>query len=334
VEGGPDKETLMVGDFQNYCNTVIPRLDEALRAELSLIVGDAATNHDASLEVLMEGGKMIRGCLLCMLTETFGGTLVSAIPRAVAVELIHGATLIHDDFVDQDSMRRNSPAIWTLEGARRAVLLGDIIFATTIKRMNDLSREDGMVVSHAIAQVSKGAFQEPLDAVDLAKGIRSGRADGKLYEKIIHLKTGILFGAACRLAAIAAQESRAHGEKCCRYGSRIGEAYQIADDMKEVRHHLKKGAIRAEEMAFLAPAFLHFMEEAKPHILSVLESEGVQLEEPLLSFFQRTVTAMEAEIERRLSRAISEVEGVFPRNEYQGLAKKAPWDLIRMFHES
>jgi hypothetical protein len=323
----------MAGDFQRYCRELMPRLDEAFRKELFFILGDGDMRDDGALAVLMEGGKMIRGCLLCLITEALGGCLVSALPRAVAVELIHGATLIHDDFVDQDRVRRNRPAIWTLEGARRAVLLGDIIFAATIKRMNDLSREDGTVASNAISQVSKGAFQEPLDPLALARGIRSGRADGKLYEKIIYLKTGILFGAACQLGAIAAQKGGAFGKTCRRYGSLIGEAYQIADDRKEVIDHLSNRSIRAEEMAFLAPAFLCFLEEATPHVISVLESDGTNLEPPLLGFFRSMATRMDEEIERRLDQAVSEVGGALPQNEYGDLSTRAPWELIQMFQK-
>jgi hypothetical protein len=296
---GPAREELMVGDFQHYCRKLIPRLDEAFTKELSLILSDAPMRDDGALEVLMEGGKMIRGCLLCLISEALGGNLVSALPRAVAVELIHGATLIHDDFVDQDKVRRNRPAVWTLEGARRAVLLGDIIFATTIKRM-----------------------------------IRSGKVPERLYEKIICLKTGILFGAACEWGAIAAQVEELSVKAWSRYGVLIGEAYQIADDMKEVHYHLSNRSIRAEEMAFLAPAFLYFVEEAKPHVLSVLESEGTNLESPLLGFFQIMAKRMKEAIEGRLNRAVSEVDGVLPQNEYRDLTMRAPWDLIQMFHES
>jgi geranylgeranyl pyrophosphate synthase len=324
----------MVRDFQQYCKELMPRLDGAFRKELSLILGDAAMKDAGALEVLMEGGKMIRGCLLCLVTETLGGRMISALPRAVAVELIHGATLIHDDFVDQDRVRRNRPAIWTLEGARRAVLLGDIIFATTIKRMNDLSREDGMVVSHAIAQVSKGAFQEPLDPLDLASRIRSGTVHDKLYEKIIHLKTGILFGSACEWGAMAARVNEGWVHKWSRYGLLIGEAYQIADDMKEVRDHLSSRSIGAEQMALLAPASIYFAKGAEPHVLSVLESDGTALEPPLWSFFQSMAKRMEEAIEGRVKRAISEVDGLLPQSEYRALIMRAPRDLIQMFYES
>ncbi len=178
---------------------VRPRLDEAFNRHLTFLLEDIPLRHAASLGASLEGGKKIRGGLLCMLNSALGGVLESAIPRANAVELIQTASLIHDDFVDQDTVRRNRPATWTLVGARRAVLLGDVMFASAIKMMSDLSQEDGSVISDAIAQVARGAIHEPLDPLLLIGEIESNRLDGRLYEKIIHLKTGILFGAACRL---------------------------------------------------------------------------------------------------------------------------------------
>ncbi|MGD2127424.1 MAG: polyprenyl synthetase family protein [Desulfobacteraceae bacterium] len=320
--------------FQDFCESVIPHLDEAFKRELSLLFKDVAVSDYASLSATLEGGKMIRGCLLCMVSTTLGGNLGSAIPRAVAVELIHGATLIHDDFVDQDRVRRSRPAAWTLEGARRAVLLGDIIFATAIKRMNDLSREDGLVVSHAIAQVSKGAFQEPLEPMDLAREIQSGKVDGSLYEKIIHLKTGILFGAACQMGAIAARADDDLRERWYRYGSFIGEAYQIADDLKEVQHHLSTRSIHSKQMAFLAPAFLYFIKEARPSVLPALETEYSHVQGLLRESFQEALSFMEKEIERRLNSAVSEIEEIFPGNKYGELVRRAPWDLIKMFSQT
>jgi hypothetical protein len=269
-----------------------------------------------------------------MISASLGGTFESAIPRAMAVELIQTATLIHDDFVDQDTSRREMPAAWTIEGARRAVLLGDIIFATAINMMSELSREDGLVVSHAIAQVSRGAFLEPLDPLMLKRKIESNNWGGKLYEKIIRLKTGILFGAACQLGAIAAEANDELRGKCLRYGSRIGEAYQIADDIKEVKQHLLTRSIHSAQMAGLAPTFLYFVEEMRPYIPPILEGNCVDLNGPLLEYFRVAVELMENEIERRLKSAVTEIEHDFPNNEYGELTLSTPWDLIGMFNES
>ena len=319
--------------FKDYCENVIPRLDDSFKSEVSSLLKDMALHHSASMSASLQGGKMIRGCLLCLISESLGGSVRSAIPRAVAVELIHGGSLIHDDFVDQDDMRRNKPAIWTLEGARRAVLFGDIIFASTIKNMNELSRDDGLVVSHAIAQIAKGAFQEPLEPLDLAIAIQSDKVNARVYEKIIHLKTGILFGAACQMGAIAAGGDIEVRERCYRYGSLIGEAYQIADDMKEVRHHISSRAIYSKEMAFLTPAFLYFVKSARPYLLTALKSEYSTIHGPLLTCFQDALPLMGKEIERRLQSAVAETEMLFPQNEFGKLAHKVPWEIIDMFND-
>jgi hypothetical protein len=324
----------MLTCFQEYMETVRPRLEDAFEKELSSLLGNITLRDISSLMTAIEGGKKIRGCLSLMVSDGLGGNFGAAVHRAVAVELIQAATLIHDDFVDQDTVRRDRPAVWTLEGARRAVLIGDVIFATAIKMMSDLSREDCLAVSHAIAQVSKGALHEPLDPAGLAKEIASNRFSGQLYENIIHLKTGILFGTACHLGAIAAEANQELRKISYQYGLRIGEAYQIADDVKEVKLHLLRRTILPKQMAMLAPALLHFTSKMRPFILNVLEGNCTDLEGPVLEFFGAAAEFMENEIEHRLQSAVSEIEENFPNNGYSDLAKRAPQDIIKMFNES
>jgi geranylgeranyl pyrophosphate synthase len=327
-------EFSMFSRFQDYMQWVRPRLDEAFKRHLTLLLEDIPLPHAASLGASWEGGKKIRGGLLCLLNSALGGVLEPAIPRANAMELIQSASLIHDDFVDQDTVRRNRPATWTLVGARRAVLLGDVMFASAIKMMSDLSQEDGSVVSDAIAQVSRGAIHEPLDPLLLIGAIESNRLDGRLYEKIIHLKTGILFGAACRLGAIASRAGGNLRERSYRYGLRIGEAYQIADDMQELKRHLVSRSIDPQQMVLLAPTFLYFVSEMRPHIAAVLKGRRRDVSDVLLEYFRVAIERMQDEIERRLQSAAAELAKDFPENEFSELIRRAPWDLIGMFNES
>jgi len=324
----------MFMSFQDYLKTVRPRLEDALKKELSHLLANIPLRDTAALMSAIEGGKKIRGCLSFMVSDALGGDFESATPRAIAVELIQAATLIHDDFVDQDTLRRNRPAVWTIEGARRAVLIGDVIFATAIEMMGDLSRDDGLAVSHAIAQVSRGALHEPLDPLGLALEIESNGSIGQLYEKIIHLKTGILFGTACHLGAIAAEADHELRRISYRYGLRIGEAYQIADDVQEVKQHLLKCYIFPEEMAILAPALLFFVDEIRPLIPDFLKGKCTDVKGPMSGLLGTAVELMEDEITHRLHSAVSEIEENFPDNEYSELARKAPQDIIMMFNES
>ena len=118
----------MFSSFQDFWRIHKPILDEAFRRQISDLLENISLQQMPALMATLEAGKKIRGCLACLITNALGGELDSAIPRAVAIELIQAATLIHDDFVDQDTIRGNRPAAWTLEGARRAVLIGEKTF--------------------------------------------------------------------------------------------------------------------------------------------------------------------------------------------------------------
>lgn len=319
---------------REYLEKVRPTLESAFNRKLSSLLEGIQTKNMASLRANLESGKKIRGCLSCMVNEAFGGVLEAAIPRATAVELIQAATLVHDDFVDQDTLRRNKPAAWTLEGARRAVLIGDVIFSAAIKMMNEFSSADSGAVVDAIVQVSRGALHEPLDPFELSREIEAKRLNHRLYLEIIHLKTGILFGTACELGAIAAEAGHELRRAVYRYGIRIGEAYQIADDAKEVEQSLLTRSIETKQMAALSPAFLHFADEIPPYLFPLLKGESERLSPSVLEFFDATVKRMESEIERRLQSALSEIDAYLPGNGCSALMRKAPWDMIRIFRES
>jgi hypothetical protein len=324
----------MFTHFKDFAEELKPSLDAAFSSHLTLLLGDAAPLPSSGEAKLLNCGKKIRGSLLCLVTTALGGALESALPRAIAVELIQSASLIHDDFVDQHRTRRNLPAVWTLEGARRAVLLGDIVFSSAIQMMSELGREDGLIVSRAIAEISRGAYQEPLDPVPFLEEVAMGRLDGALYEKIIRLKTGILFGASCQLGAVAALAGEEQQQVWHRYGMRIGEAYQIADDLHDVAQCLLAGSITAGEMAALAPALLHFAGESSPCILEALRHGTVALNGEALEYLQAAAVLMRSEKERRLRLAVEEIDGNLPDNGLCRLVCQAPRDLIRMFDEA
>ncbi len=320
--------------FQQYLEHLRPRLDVAFARKLSRLLESIPMKDLVALTGTLASGKKIRGCLSCLISDTLGGTLESAIPRAIAVEMIQTATLIHDDFVDQDFLRRNRPATWTLEGARRAVLIGDVIFADAIKMMDDLGREDGSAVSRAIALVAKGALHEPLDPMMLAGAIEAGKLKEDLYPQIIHLKTGILFGTACLLGAISAETDGPLKEASYRYGLRIGEAYQIADDLKEVNQLVLRRAVAPEEIVALAPMFLYFFADTQPTLMKGLGGKWGEAEEAVLECCQKIVGLMEREIEERLKSAASEIEKNFADSPYSELARSAPREIIQMFNEA
>ncbi len=183
------------------------------------------------------GGKQLRGRLVCAVCEALGGRFAEALPRAMAIECVQAASLIHDDWVDGDRVRRNAPATWTVQGARRAVLLADVMFATSLERCAELGRIDVQVLARAIAAVAAGACQEPA----------CGETRSSIsYARLLFLKTGALFGAAAELGASAAKADNAMRRAAHEYGVCMGEAYQLADDMNDL--------VRAEPMSRAGPA--------------------------------------------------------------------------------
>ncbi len=320
-------------DFRGCLEKYRTVLDAAFASKLQGLLDGFSPGETSFLASVLSEGKKVRGCLTCLIGEALGAPLDSVIPRAVAVELIQAATLVHDDFVDQDRVRRGRPAVWTVEGARRAVLVGDVIFAAAIAMMSEMGREDGLAVARAIALVSAGALHEPLACADLTALMERLPGGDGLYEKIIHLKTGILFGAACELGAVAARASSEVRAAAHRYGLRTGEAYQIADDLKEVKAHVLTRFARPEQVVAIAPALLHFAKDSGPRIVRFLVGGCVGFSDRMLDLLINIQEPMEKEIGSRLLSAASEIEGYFPANGASQSAKRAPWGAINLFNE-
>lgn len=318
--------------FKDYCSRRKPILSQAVDRTLRELFQDLHVPPDETFRAMFRDGKLIRGSLVCLVNESLGGDLPSAVQRSVAVEMIHGATLIHDDFVDQDRTRRGKPAAWTLAGARRAVLLGDVIFASAIEMMSDLSRDDGLAVSRAIARIAKGAFQEPIDPSELNRYLRTETLPATLYDAIVDLKTGVLFGVACELGAIAAGAGPDVRKAFYRYGLLIGEAYQIADDLQEIEHYLSNGAVCTRDLAALAPALVRFGANRQSSIAVLRAVERSVLSPALSKGLAEIRRRMAQEIERRLELARLEIAGLVSGSRERAMIHEAPRELVAMFN--
>jgi hypothetical protein len=111
----------------------------------------------------------------------------------------------------------------------------------------------------------------------------------------------------------------------------VGEAYQIADDIHDVKKHLLKGWVSSEEIASLTPALLHFVGGAEQHVVPFLTGQCSSIKDPLAGDLRLAVDAMEREIESRLKSAVEEVRGV-PVEGLGDLVRCAPRELIALFN--
>jgi hypothetical protein len=221
-----------------------------------------------------------------------------------------------------------------LAGARKAVLLGDAIFASAIEMMSELSRDDGIAVSRAIARLAKGALTEPVDPSELPEYMIQGAMTERFYDAIIDLKTGVLFGVACQLGAIAAGADDPLRNTFHRYGRLIGQAYQLADDVNEIRQYIASGTVDSQKIAALTPPLLRFGGDLRPGITAVLAGELCVLQGNLLQGFARVAGCMEEEMRSRLTAASTLVSECLSNVVHADRIQQAPHDLIEMFNRS
>ncbi|MCI0498405.1 MAG: polyprenyl synthetase family protein [Planctomycetales bacterium] len=185
---------------------------------------------NACLQVLSERpGKMLRPALLLLSGQAVGGVLQKEhINLAAMIEMVHMASLLHDDVIDRASLRRGSPSANALWGNTAAVLLGDFLLSRAFS-LGAASRLDG-------AAALLGQTAQTLCAGELKQNLLRGRRDltEAAYFQIIGSKTAALFSCCCRLGALAAGVSCTQEQALGDYGFGFGMAFQIADDMLDI----------------------------------------------------------------------------------------------------
>lgn len=320
-------------NFVDYWAKTRARLDNELTRQIPKLFSELGPQQTETVQNIIKNGKRIRGCLVCLVNQALGGKIAGALPRAVAIECIQAASLIHDDYVDNDVIRRKRPATWTVEGPCRAVLLGDVIFATAIQSMVELSNEDGITVTRAIATVANGAYQELVWRAQSIDDSNVNRYEGNSYERIIYLKTGALFGAACQLGAIATGASPEICALAYAFGARTGEAYQIADDLAEFAALWGFQQERIEKLLALLPALNYFCYKVGLAIPCHLSDQQYGLHDWCQRIGADFIRHMEHEINRRVGLAESYVEQ-FPGGLYQKILGEAPTKIALMMSQS
>ncbi len=169
-------------------------------------------------------GKRLRPALALLAAKATGDILPAHQDLAVIIELIHLATLVHDDIMDGATVRRGRPTINTQWGNAISVLLGDALFAHALMLSTNFDdREVTRHIAQAANQVCTGEIIQTRRRFDLNLGLSE-------YFRIIEMKTATLFEAATRLAAHLNSKSGPPIEALGSYGSKLGTAYQIYDD--------------------------------------------------------------------------------------------------------
>ncbi|MBX5450556.1 polyprenyl synthetase family protein [Thermogemmatispora sp.] len=181
--------------------------------------------NSASMHALSSPGKRLRTALTLLSGKLKVYRFEKLLPLSVAFEMVHLATLIHDDIVDGAHTRRGQPTVNALWGDHIAILLGDYYFAKTAGLIADI--EDNRInhlFSDTVATVCEGTIMEMLSARRLDLTIQG------YYEKISH-KTACLIAACCKGGAILSEASDEEIQHLHEYGMNLGIAFQIIDDV-------------------------------------------------------------------------------------------------------
>jgi geranylgeranyl pyrophosphate synthase len=204
----------------------VPRLMERLETRL----GELAASHGAVLgehasATISAGGKRLRPLLVFLAAGPAPRDEEGVLRAAVAVELIHSATLVHDDVLDGAALRRGRPTVVAAAGRALATATGDLLFSRAFAELARSRRPEAIrVLSDASSALAEGELMQRSDAwnVDVSRERYLTRCD---------LKTARLFEAACRLGGI---DGGGFAEELGAFGRRIGLAFQLLDDVLDV----------------------------------------------------------------------------------------------------
>ena len=196
-------------------------LHDSIDSEVELL-------NDASRHILSSGGKHLRPHVALLAYLAAGGDdLHEAVSMAAAIEMVHTATLVHDDINDHALLRRGRPSVHARWGRTFALLCGDYMFAKVYELMAPYGPTYNVIMARACTQLVEG---ETLQAV----AAKAGSIDRETYKRIVALKTASLFEGAARMGALLGGGDERVVEALAVYAYNLGIAFQMVDDILDV----------------------------------------------------------------------------------------------------
>ena len=219
---------LVADDLRQVDATIAQRLDSGVP-----LVGEVARY------IISSGGKRLRPVLLLLACGALGYKGEQRFNLAAVVEFIHTATLLHDDVVDESTLRRGRSTANEVFGNPASVLVGDFLYSRAFQMMVDSNNMRVMqILADATNVIAEGEVLQLMN-------IHNATLDEAAYLHVIRSKTAKLFEASARLGAVLANSSGAVEAACVEYGRSLGTAFQIIDDVLDYgSHHLHRAPKR------------------------------------------------------------------------------------------
>ena len=310
----PIEKTLTFSEFFKIAQ-------EEIRKEIAKI-------NDEDIQYAMEGGKLLRPIMLLLAYRACNGkeeNYERALESAVGVELAHSASLVHDDIMDGDAIRRGKPALHVVRGVGTAILVGHKMISMAFRISLKHGLENAKIFLDTWDETLVGQLKDIDFTAHLEDILNGGNPNNLLkeYFKIIEMKTASLFAAACRAGAIEAGASDEVILLLKEYGKEVGIAYQLADDLVDI----VQGKI---EEGIIMPIIKAFGNHVNKNILQKLkENGGIILEETLWKNGLDLKEIYREEIEKHIRRAEELASSpLIPEGIYKDLLKEAPRYIV------
>ena len=193
---------------------------QRVEEQIARMVDEIAYDEVSRLFASLSGGKRLRAKLVLKIASTHPqAPLLAAI-----VELIHAASLLHDDVIDEADTRRGKPSVNATEGSKTAVMLGDILYSKAFTELVAFDKLVAQTIAASVTALSKG------EMIDV-KMAESFNADEQKYLDMLYLKTATLIEAAAKASAILSGKD---AERYALYGKNLGLSFQIIDDILDI----------------------------------------------------------------------------------------------------
>ncbi|MEK6659681.1 MAG: polyprenyl synthetase family protein [Campylobacterota bacterium] len=193
---------------------------QRVEREIDRLIKEINYDEVTRLFEMLQGGKRLRAKLILKIADS----IEKAPLLAAIVELIHGASLLHDDVIDEATLRRGVASVNATDGSKTAVMLGDILYSKAFTELVSFESDIARIVASSVTALSKGEMMDVKMADEF-------NGDEERYLDMLYLKTATLIEAAAESAALlAGKDSASHAL----YGKNLGLSFQIIDDILDI----------------------------------------------------------------------------------------------------
>lgn len=302
--------------IQAFLAADMQRVDEVIRVRLH---SEVALVSQVSEYIIASGGKRLRPALVLLSAGALDYQGIHHYELAAVVEFIHTATLLHDDVVDESSLRRGRETANALFGNAASVLVGDFLYSRAFQMMVGVGQMRVMdVLSDATNIIAEGEVLQLMNCND-------ADISEDDYLQVIRYKTAKLFEAAVRLGAILGGADAATEEAMAHYGMHLGTAFQLIDDVLDYSgDHTEIGKNVGDDLAEGKPTLpllyllKHGTAEQAKMVRHAIENGGLEVFEPILAAIQVSgaLDYTRSQAQREVDLAIAAI-AVLPESQYK-----------------